>query len=165
MGSVAQAPGDASGVVPYANFVHGLRLQYPAGWTVQEKEEGSNYVVAFVSPMESVSDPFRENLNVWIQQLPPDVSLDQYMQMTLQQFQQACMQPPQMTKTQIAGWPAYELVFTTPPPPGVSYAGRCLQYALVQNGKSYVISYTALLSTFDRYLPAIQAMVGSLQIK
>lgn len=165
MDAVANAGANAAGVVPYTNFVHGIRLEYPAAWKVEEKDEQGSYIVVFLSPREGEADLFLENLNIWIQQLPPNVSLDQYMQVTLQQFQQAHMQPPQTAKAQISGMPAYELVFTAPPAPGATSAGKCLQYALVLNGKSYVITYTALLETFDRYLPAIRAMVASLQLR
>jgi hypothetical protein len=65
----------------------------------------------------------------------------------------------------LAGRPAYRHVYTGPLPTPVPRSGKVMQYMVVTNSKAYVVTYTAELQKYDKFLPAMQQMVDSLEIK
>jgi eukaryotic-like serine/threonine-protein kinase len=149
----------------YLNFNPGIRINYPAGWRKQEQSSGVGFVVAFISPREDLSDQFCENLNIFVESLPPQVTLEDYVQGCLQGMGQSPFQYLENVRTTLAGHPAYRLVYTGPLQLPVPLSGKYLQYLLVANSRGYVVTYTAELQQFDKFLPIIQQMSDSLEIK
>ena len=73
--------------LPYENTTYGIKIQYPAGygWQVALSNQTSednvyNYIVAFRSPRERVSDAVAETVNIAMENLPPseNITLDAY---------------------------------------------------------------------------------------
>lgn len=71
----------------YHNEEFNVRIDYPEDWEMQEKFMGT--VAIFLSPQESSTDQFRENLNVITQDLSEQpTTLDEYAQTSLAQIKQ-----------------------------------------------------------------------------
>jgi eukaryotic-like serine/threonine-protein kinase len=149
----------------YLNFDRGIKIAYPAGWTKQEQGVPAMFFVGFASPQEDPSDVFSENLNIVIEPLPPGMTLAQYVQGCLQGMSQSPFQYLEKGPATVSGRPAYRHVYTGPLPAPVPLSGKVMQYFIVANSKGYVITYTAELQKFDRFLPVIQQMADSLEIK
>lgn len=74
-----------SGVQIYSNLSEGIRLRYPAAWAVRERLYGT--LVSFLSPVNGSSDTVRENINIFLRELPVEnASLDDFTLGTLLQL-------------------------------------------------------------------------------
>ena len=150
----------------YLNFKQGIRISYPSGWTHREQIAPVGFAVIFNSPAEDLSDQFSENLNIFVEAMPPAVTVDQYAQGCLQGMGQMPIQFIENTRATLAGRPAYRWVYTGALQfPGITLSGKSMQYVTVANSKGYVVTYTAELKKFDKFLPLIQQMCDSLEIK
>jgi eukaryotic-like serine/threonine-protein kinase len=151
--------------LPYMNFSQGIRINYPPGWTHREQVAPVGFAVIFNSPAEDLADQFSENLSIFIEPLPPGVTAEQYTQACLQGMAQLPIQYLENTRSTLAGRPAYRLVYTGPLQfPGVTLSGKYMQYLTVAGSKGCVVTYTAELKKFDKFLPLIVEMCNSLEI-
>jgi serine/threonine-protein kinase len=148
----------------YLNFNQGLVLSYPANWTKQEQTDGTRFVVAFISPPESPTDSFKENLNIFVEPLPAPVTLEDYVQYTLQGYQQSPCQVMETGSTRVADLAAYKIIVQGPIP-YAGLQGKLLQVVTAKNRKAYAVTYTAESAKYDLFMPTIQRMLESLQIK
>lgn len=152
--------------LPYLNFNQGIRINYPAGWTSQEQTAPAGFAVGFVSPPEDLNDQFMENLNIFIESLPSGMTADQYAQGCMQGLGQSPVQFLENGPATLAGRPAYRWIFTGALQfPGITLSGKSMQYVTAANSKGYVVTYTAEMKKFDKFLPVIQQMIDSLEIK
>lgn len=120
-------------------------------------------MVIFLSPPEDAFDQFLENLNIVIEPLPPQMTLQEYVKICVQQMSQTPLQLQENGPATIAQREAYRCVYTGPLPNQT--AGEWMQYLIVANSKGYVVTYTAQLEKFDKFLPLIEQMVSSLEIQ
>jgi len=152
--------------LPYLNFNQGIRINYPTGWTYREQSAPAGFAVGFISPREDLADQFCENLNIFIEPLPPGVTVDQYAQGCIQGMSQLPVQFLENARATVAGRPAYRMVYTGPLQfPGITLSAKYLQYLTVANSKGHVVTYTAEMKKFDKFLPRIQQMCDSLEIR
>ena len=150
----------------YANFSQGIKISYPATWRVQEKTDPAGFFVAFVSPAEDPADPFFENLGVVIVNLPQQVTLDAYVEFSLAQLQQFPLQLLESTRSTLGDMPAQRVLCAGPLPlPMGPFQGKYLGYWAVRGTKSVVATFTAQANKYEKFLPTIEQMVGSLEIR
>jgi len=162
MADTATGKGSQQPYLIYLNLDRGIKIAYPAGWTKQEQSMQNVFFVAFASPREDPSDVFLENLNVVVEALLPGTTLEQYIQNSMQGPNQTFLEKGPAT---LAGRPAYRHVYTGPLPTPVPRSGKVMQWVVVANSKGYVVTYTAELQKYDKFLPVIQHMADSLEIK
>jgi eukaryotic-like serine/threonine-protein kinase len=162
MADTATGKGSQQPYLIYLNLDRGIKIAYPAGWTKQEQSIQNVFFVAFASPREDPSDVFLENLNVVVEALLPGTTLEQYIQNAMQGPNQTFLEKGPAT---LAGRPAYCHVYTGPLPTPVPRSGKVMQWVVVANSKGYVVTYTAELQKYDKFLPVIQHMADSLEIK
>ncbi len=145
----------------YENGSYGVRIKYPQEWTKTEGAMGT--VVVFLSPKQNDSDPFQENLNIIVQNLPASTTLNVVTEETINQVKQLIQNATiiESTDTTLAGVPAYKIV----------YSGKMREYTLkwiqiwtVKNNKMYSITYTAEINSYSYYLDVIQKMIDSFEI-
>ena len=160
VGGISQQP-----FLSYLNFSQGIRVAYPAGWMKQDQTSPQGFIVFFASPQEDLSDRFSENVNIFVESIPPGMTLEQYAQGCLQGMAQQPIQFLEQVPTTIAGRKAYRFVFTGPLQAPVPMSGKYCQHLLVANSKGYVVTYTAELHKYDKFLPVIEHMLNSLEIK
>jgi len=149
----------------YMNLAQGIRLRYPADWEKREDTAPAGFLVAFLSPQESPTDMFRENLNLIIEKPPVEVTLEQVVAFNMQNIPQH-IPVTNMTVTEptkLAGIPAYQVSYCGPLQNGL--AGKWWQLYAVKNNKVYTVTYTAEAAKFDLFLPAMQEIIASLEIK
>lgn len=60
----------------YTNKEKGISIEFPAGWDAREDYYGT--LVAALSPFEGPEDDFQENVNIVLEELPPGMTLDEY---------------------------------------------------------------------------------------
>lgn len=146
----------------YADEAHGFTIGYPSEWHRQEGVAGSQ--VAFLAPPEGTSDAFRENVNVVVQVLPEaSLTLDLYTKLSLEQA------PTIITgfrlldqgSTTLSGAPAHE----------VHYRGKQGIFRLewgqvwtVEDGKAYVLTYTAERKRYEADRATAEAMFETFRL-
>jgi eukaryotic-like serine/threonine-protein kinase len=150
----------------YMNMARGIRMKYPSGWEKQEQSGQAGFMVMFLSPLENPSDRFRENVNLIVEAIPGPFSLEQIVAGTVQSIMQQApvtfLQEP--TPTTIGGVPGYQVSYTGPLP-AEGMGGKWMQIFFIKNGKAFTFTYTAEATKFDRFLPTVQQIIASLEVK
>ncbi|HLD62633.1 MAG TPA: PsbP-related protein [Candidatus Norongarragalinales archaeon] len=153
----AQAPSASDFEVKWYDAVQ-FRAAYPASWTAQE---GEGYTL-FQSPVESESDEIRENINVVVAPMPAES--------TLQSYVEAALQPSVEGGAKVIG--AGDLTFSGVPAKKVVYSeqseGMELQYLQVfaaKDGMIYIVTYTATVQTFGKFLAEVENAARLFEIK
>ena len=147
----------------YMNLQHGLWMKYPATWEVAEDPGTSGFMAYFLSPPESPTDTFRENVNVVVEPLPGQATLEQVVassrELLLQQLGVTFVE--YAAKDQVGGLPAYRSIYTG------ALQGRALkwlQYSTIKGDRAYTLTFTAEPAKFDAYRGLVTQMVESLEI-
>ena len=146
---------------------YGLSIGYPKSWTVRTDLPG--VVVVFVSPLESEIDVFRENVSVIVQDLSANPqTLNKYVQiaeMQVRGFFKDQIEVKFSGPTLVAGMTGHKLVYK-----GVNKAGGDLNIAMehimfIKDNKAYQLTFSAIVSKFDRYEGIFKNMVRSFGIR
>jgi len=160
---VDPSQGQAKDFQAYMNMEHGIWIKYPPTWQVVEDAGAAAFMVYFLSPMESPTDKFRENLNVVVESLPGPATLEQVVaaarQVLAQQLRVTYLE--QDVPDQVSGLPAYRSTYTG------TLMERFLkwqQFSIVKGNRSYTLTYTAEPAKFDAFLGTIHQMVATLEI-
>lgn len=157
---------DKSQLKSYSNKNEGLRLNYPANWSLKENP-AATVVVAFGSPKESASDTFVDNVNLSVSDLSskPNMTLDEltdlWQKQTSASMSSGNYKIVAIKPTQLAGQDAKQLVFT------YSLQGKDLKGMAVlsmKDKKAYVITYTAESASYDKFENDANSIVSSLQL-
>ena len=170
----------------YQNPTYGINMQYPSDWIVSQNGlENFNDVVGFYSPLEDVSDVFPEHMIVSVYLYSKNISLGEYNTLLGQALlgqgpESFGLRIIESNLTSLAGNPAHKMVLSTlignessssPPPPTISSnnsseAGlKIMQIWTVKGNKVYTITFSAPQAKYDNYLPTIQKMIDSFEIK
>jgi len=142
-------------VQAYTNGKHGFSIDPPIGWSV---EEPTYAVVVFRGPTE---EGFTVNVNIQVE--TTTASLDEYIDAGKQNLETALENFNLLSEgpRTINNVDAYELVFT------FTYYGVTVkekQVVLMENGKAFIITYAALPTTYQTYLPTFENSVQTFKI-
>jgi serine/threonine-protein kinase len=149
----------------YANFSKRIKLNYPADWKTQEREDTTAFLVVFVSAAEGPSDPFLENLSVIIEDLPQIVTLDAYVEFNLAQMRQFPIQLLESARSTLGGIMAQRVLFSGPLPlPMGPFQGKYLSYSALRGKRSYTATFTAQANKYEKFLPTVERMISSIEI-
>ncbi len=136
----------AGTLLTYTNAEKHYTIKYPSEWT---KSEQKGYV-AFLSPLDSASDDFRENVNVMVQDLSANpVDLDQYTSITKSQIEG--MEGSSIISIKdkmVGGLKGKEVNYN------LKYNGRLLRlkaYYTIKGKEAYLLTFTALPESYSRY--------------
>jgi hypothetical protein len=166
-------------ILTYQNTSYNIRIQYPANWTKDEQDFDSNdtitNIVTFFSPLTSRFDIYSENLGISIEGLSnPNMTLEEYAtslindyNKTLTDFNLIETDTTYITKSyahivDLAENPAYKLVYTDKED-NINY--ETMEIGTIIGDKVYYIEYIAEEKKYSNYLPTIQMMINSLEIK
>jgi hypothetical protein len=155
----------------YENTTYGIKIQYPAGfgWQIALSNQTSednplNYIVAFRSPRERVSDSVIETVNIVMENLPPEenITLDAYSTLQISQLTQLAtnFDLKESTPTVLAGIPAYKIVYSETLQ---QVPLQVMQVLAINDNKAYVLTYIAELPKYSTYLPVVQKMIDSFE--
>ncbi|MBD2683289.1 MULTISPECIES: serine/threonine-protein kinase [Nostoc] len=149
----------------YNNAVYGITIKYPENWEYTGTPDRiTGNVVKFISPKESETDAYLENVNLIIQDLPENRrELEQFTKFYLDEIQQSDPNTKilEQGKTQLTNRPAYQVTYTLEEE-GVKI--QRLQVWMVKHNKAYIMTYTADVAKYSKYLQTAQAMINSLEI-
>jgi serine/threonine-protein kinase len=163
MSQLGQPPLPAQDFKVYMNLQQGLWMKYPPTWDMLEDPGASAFMAYFLSPLESPTDTFRENVNLVVEPLPASVNLEQVVansrELLLQQMGVTFVE--YAAKDQMGGLPAYRSVYTG------AMQGRALkwlQYSAIKGSRAYTLTFTAEPARFEAFLAIVRQMLASLEI-
>ena len=150
----------------YQNSIYGIQVQYPADWSIKVKN--GSVIITFYSPThDTINDTYttatitlgRETTNVkqTLSDYAQSVVTNDY-EKTFPAFKLLELE----TNATLAGHRAYKIVGTYQD--RWSGSQKIIDVGTVINGKAYYVQYIADVSR-DEYLPTLQHMVGSIEIK
>jgi eukaryotic-like serine/threonine-protein kinase len=155
----------APSFLTYDNPTHGIKMQYPAEWTVSTNGlQSYSNIVGFFSPLQNLTDVLPAQVTLSVTGYSANVSLDEYTNMTLMEIEQQGLEVNESNAFTLAGNPGYRIIFT-PPPQAVPVSLSVMQVWTVINDKVYLLAYTADSSKFQINLPVVQHMLDSLQLE
>jgi len=156
------AYGQQTGFLTYEDQFHGVIIQYPVDWEVTE--EGQPVDVVFSSPAGDSSPQYRENVNIGIDYVPAGITLDEYTQLNIDALSnQPNVQVSESSDSTItlSGKPANKLDMSK------TLQGleiKAMLVFVVENNRAYVVTYDALVETYDQYLSVAEQMIASVEI-
>jgi hypothetical protein len=137
----------------YTNQKDRFSIVSPPGWETKEAIMG--VAVAFLEPYLGPSDDFRENLNVFVEKLPPSMDLDGYnnvsnanVEKLLTDFQRVQSDPVKLN-----GQDARRMVYRHRL--GV-FDLQVLSYLLVKDGRGYAITCSAKADAYKDHEPIFE---------
>lgn len=149
------APAVVSG--KYVNKEKGFSITFPKNWETKEGIAGA--VVASLSPRESDSDNFRENVNIVIEDLPKDLTSEEYYQAGIVNLRKVPeFKEEQKGKMSIDGKEAVWLIASHK---SSNVSAKMIQYYVIKGKRAYVITGTALADTFGKYKPQFDQIAQS----
>ena len=148
----------ASGFAAIANDKYEIAMKYPKTWTAI-KDPQVNVPFAFSSPKESEMDTVLENLNIAIQDLNPEMPLQEFVNVATNQMTVVFknMTIVQSRPDKVAGLPAHRLVFETKEPDEAMILVVCFY----RDTKAYTITYLAQTRNYKKYLGLVNTMIRS----
>jgi len=171
--SVPNSTNLTNAILTYQNSSYGVRIQYPANWTKDERDITPNNpltdIVAFYSPVENTSDNYSESLEIYTERLADqNMTLDEFANSSITYYNKTLTDfnlIESNTNLTLAGGnnnPAYGLV-STDRVDGTNY--KRMEIGTIIGDRIYFIRYNAEEKKYSNYLPTIQMMINSLQIK
>jgi hypothetical protein len=139
------------------------RLDEPEGWTRVERPQLKGIDLILGSPREGPRDPFVENVNMVLENVPPGMSVDEYFSRSRKNLEKkfALRGPITSSEREI---PAGTLHVT-------HFRHRYQSYDLVVDscvfiaGRAcYIMTCTALEQTYERYRPTFEKTVASFRL-
>jgi hypothetical protein len=148
----------------YLNLKRGICITYPSNWIKEEGPIATGFQVLFRSPLSG-------SVNVFVEPLSASATVEQYYQGCLIGESQQGVRPTILEQGQaaISGQPALRRFYTGTAPSFLAvpatFKPLYLQYFIVSGSKGYVVTYTATAQEYDKFLPTVQQMIGTLQVK
>ncbi|HEY9678784.1 MAG TPA: hypothetical protein V6C76_12295 [Drouetiella sp.] len=144
------------------NTDRGITLKYPKSWDKASVPAGSPLVCKFLTFSGLAS--FR----IAVDQLPADVSLDEYVKVSESQIAKVMvansmpMKRVTSEEATVGGSPATKAIYTMTVE-GTPDKAKVLQYFIVVKNRGYVFNFTADSTMYDAYMPVMDQVVQSIQ--
>jgi len=137
----------------YNNEAEGFQIKYPGSWSVK------NILVvfiAFMSPNESPSDDFLENVNIVFEETT--LPLEEYTITTIDILDQFLTDFDllESESTTFAGRAAHKVIYT-----GTKNNLKFMQIWTIKNNEAYILTYTAKVGAYSRFLDTVHDMCNS----
>jgi serine/threonine-protein kinase len=152
----------------YQNPTYGIQIQYPSDWTISQTglRDYTN-IVAFYSPLENLSDVFPEHVLLSVMHYSKNITLNDYTNLVNATLKQPGIQivesnPITLTAGNLA---AHRIVFLPPAGINTPFKPEIMLVWTVKGDKVYTIAYNAEATKYSIYLPIVQKMIASLEIK
>jgi hypothetical protein len=152
-------------VIVYESPAYGIRTQYPDGWEIViQNTSNSSLSLKFNSPMENDTDIYRENVLFEVNTISNNTALSDYTTAALgsylKTYRDLKFNEVSSTNLTSAAIPAYKLVG------GRSQDGLdFMQIFAIKEDKLYTILYTSEKSRYSTYLPIIEEMIKSFEVR
>lgn len=147
----------------YQSSEHGFTIKYPASWAYEENINGA--AIIFYSPQENDLDFFKESVNVVVQNIGGNpLNLKAYSALAIKQMEAVFgenMITLESAPTFIADQSGYKLVFIGK---GPDTDFQYMSVWMIDGVTAYQVTYTSLVSQYERYLSKVKKMVRSFRI-
>lgn len=157
----------ANNFLAYTNPNHGISIDYPANWKLDEHPYTDKFIALLTSTLKNNSDVSPATFTVSVETLKKNVSLDNYTNANLAKAKQSLprFQVIDSNATILAGIPAHKIVYTfVSPDPTIQIPFKSMNIWTIKQGKAYNISYTQARSQYNKYLEVIEHMINSFRI-
>jgi len=147
----------------YEDITTGISIQFPSNW---EKSVNLDNFVTFRAPPEIDTRVYPAALGLKIQELTShNVSLQEVTKVQMSELKKTNpnIKLSESTSTTLAGKPAHKLVFSATDNNQIER--RAMQLWSVIDNKAILITYKAQPDKYSTYLPTIEKMINSLQVK
>ncbi|MCL5427868.1 MAG: hypothetical protein M1321_01670 [Candidatus Marsarchaeota archaeon] len=147
----------------YNSEKYGISVDYPSGWKAEDGVEAMHLVAVFVPPAQPKA--FRSSINLIIEELPKQLTLEEYTAANIKQIQQKIVDNKivSIDHLDLPCGEASELIYTGKI---ALQNGDCTwaQIYFVKGNRAYIFTSTSLKSE-SIYLQALNHMAGSLSIR
>jgi serine/threonine-protein kinase len=157
----------ANNFLVYTNPIHGIRIDYPANWKLDEHPYADRFVAHLTSSLKNSSDVSPATITISVETLKKNISLDNYTNTNLAKAKQSLprFHLIESNATTLAGIPAHKIVYTfLSPDPAIQIPFTSMNIWTIKQGKAYNISYTQARSQFTKYLEVTEHMINSFTI-
>ena len=147
----------------YEDKPYAFSVKYPNDWKKVEAPQ-PGVAAVFVSPKENALDPFQENINITLQDVPAQIA-------TLKDFSDTVVM--QMTKGfgnikvlesksfSFGGRQGYRVLFAADKPQAVNI----LTVWTIRRGVAYIFTFMAMKNRYETYMPLVEEMLKSFELK
>jgi len=137
-------------------------ISYPAGWQLDQSKAMGTTFVLFARGTEAGT--FRENVNLMIQDLTGmGLDLDKFVQMSEQQFKTMITNGKLISSKRLKDRGEYQEIVATGTQGVMDLKFK--QYYWVRDNKAYVLTFTALQSTYDAYAELAGKVMNTFKVK
>ena len=147
----------------YEDITTGISIQFPSNW---EKSVNLDNFVTFRAPPETDTRIYPAALGLKIQELASkSVLLQEVTNVQLSELRKSNpnLEISESTSTTLAGKPAYRVVFTATD--NNQLERKAMQIWTIIDNKAILITYKAQPDKYSTYLPTIERMISSFQVK
>jgi serine/threonine-protein kinase len=147
----------------YEDITTGISIQFPSNW---EKSVNLNNFVTFRAPPETDTRVYPAALGLKIQELTSqNVPLQEVTKVQMSELKKTNpdLEISESSSTTLAGKPAHKVVFSATDNNQVKR--KALQLWTVVDNKAILITYKAQPDKYSSYLPTIEKMINSFQVK
>ena len=148
----------------YENIDNGIKMKYPDTWNKQEESNAiTKEIVQFISPKESDTDGFQE-LVIVSAEPTKDLTLDEFTKLSKQEI-------PKLDKntkiteegaSTLAGKNGYKVVYRAKEG---NLELKKMEVWTMKNNKAYSITYVAEAGKYEQFLPIVDKVIKSLEVK
>ena len=146
--------------IDYSHY--NVSLKYPHEW--EQRKAKNELVVVFLSPKESESDLFRENLSVMIKKNPYQTqNINLIIDFEIENLKNAFLNfiLIEKSKNKLSKISGYRLVYSGKKK---DITFKIMQYYVLKGKRIYLITYTAQQDKFLKYKRTIKKIVKSFKI-
>lgn len=138
-----------------------ISIKYPKSWAVKRDIAGA--LVTFFAPKDNELDTFSENLNISVQDVAPDMTLEKFSRIAAGQMEAVFEKGVEVIKSEPFVFNSFS---------AYNYEMRGTQFPLLtlrfvwffKDGRAYVITYAAETLYFDKHRGTLDSMVKSFSL-
>ena len=151
--------------ITYNNPNLGIKIQYPADWTKEEKDFGLGKNILFLAPGSPIKyaeklfiDVLDENRSSLSGIVNDEINFNKYKNDAISNYQVI-----ELTPTVVNNIPAYKIVDTYTDP-DIFGNVKTMDILILKGNKLYELQFTSEPEKYDILLPTVQRMIDSFQI-
>lgn len=139
--------------VSYRSNITGLDFEYPENWETKIGHMDSE--ILLISPKESKQDPFKENINLVIRNIPQNKSMEQMRNRALDKMKKNLHQfeLKKGKNTTVLNKKAQEIIFTAESR-GIELKWKQIWVKIEDN--AYIITFTSQEEKYQKYQPVLE---------
>ncbi|MFN6502123.1 MAG: protein kinase domain-containing protein [Nostoc sp. DedQUE01] len=146
----------------YQNYIYGIKIEYPENWKIQVTPNLiTQELVTFLSPKETEKDNFQELLTINVEDFSGTLeeSKDLFIKEVKATLSDANI--VNTSETTLANKRANQLIFFGK---DGKKSLKNLQIWTLKGNQAYVITYSAAIDDYERFLPTAEKMIESFEI-